>query len=253
MQQKGTCNSGAYALFTAGSQSFKRERRGCIWCFLHRISWVMQVGNHSGLLFVACTNTVLQRAGELSVPSRNLFDPLRHVSNAVHIKYDTTILGVEHASFDIPWSKTSGIKGAKITITDIDDPTKPVAALRHHRAANVNVPKGAPLFTYETSDGGWEPLTKHSWLVRCNEVWVAAGFRPLLSHAFCIGSCTEMLLRGINPDIVCVQGRWKSKAFLKYWRKIQSVLPLFISQSFLSARSALLNSSMSHFACKYSL
>jgi hypothetical protein len=215
----------------------------------------MQVGNPSGLLFVACTNTVLQRAGELSVPSRNLFDPSRHVSNAVHIEYGTTILGVEHASFDIPWSKTSGIKGTKITLTDINNPTKPVAALRHHRAANVNVPKGAPLFTYETSDGGWEPLTKHSWLARCNEVWVAAGFRPLLSHAFRIGGCTEMLLRGINPDIVCVQGRWKSKAFLEYWRKIQSVLPLFISQSFLSksARSALLKSSMSRFARKYSL
>jgi hypothetical protein len=62
----------------------------------------MQVGNHSVLLIVAHTNTVLQIAGELSVPSRNLFDPSRHVSNTVHIECGTTILGVEHASFDIP-------------------------------------------------------------------------------------------------------------------------------------------------------
>jgi hypothetical protein len=137
---------------------------------------------------------------------------IHHVTSLMrlHIEYGTTILGVEHASFDIPWSKTSGIKGAKITLTDINDPTKPVAALRHHRAANANVPKGAPLFAYETSDGGWEPLTKHSWLKRCNEIWIAAGYQPLLSHAFRIGGCTEMLLRGLNPDIVCVQGRWKS-------------------------------------------
>jgi hypothetical protein len=195
----------------------------------------------------------LCRSAKLSIPSRNLFDPSRHVTNAVHIDYGTTILGVEHASFKIPWSKTNGIKGAKVTPTDINDPMKPVAALRHHKSANANVPKGAPLFAYETSDGGWEPLTKHNWLARCNKVWVAAGYQPLLSHAFHIGGCTEMLLRGINPDIVCVQGRWKSKAFLEYWRKIQSILPLFISQSFLSARSALVKSSMSRFASKYLL
>ena len=121
-------------------------------------------------------------------------------------------------------------------------------------ATNANVPVSGHLsFAYETSDGGWEPLTKPSWLKRCNEVWIAAGYQPLLSHAFHISSCTEMLLCGINPDIVCVQGRWKSKAFLKYWHKIQSVLPLFISQSFLSARSALLKSSLARFTSKYSL
>jgi hypothetical protein len=191
------------------------------------------------------------RSSELCVPSRNLFDPSRHVTNSVHIEYGTTISGVEHANFDIPWSKTTGSKGAKIILTDTNDPTKPVAALCHHRSANVNVPDGAPLFAYETTDGGWEPLTKHNWLARCNEVWVAAGLDPLLAHAFRIGGCTEMLLRGVNPDIVCMQGRWKSKAFLEYWRKIQFILPLFISNSFSSARSALVNSSMTRFAAKY--
>jgi hypothetical protein len=191
------------------------------------------------------------RSSELCVPSRNLFDPSRHVTNSVHIEYGTTILGVDHANFDIPWSKTTGSKGAKITLTDINDPTKPVAALHHHRSANVNVPKGAPLFAFETVDGGWEPLTKDNWLDRCNEVWMAAGLEPLLAHAFRIGGCTEMLLRGVNPDIVCIQGRWKSKAFLEYWRKIQFILPLFVSNSFSSARSALVNSSMTHFAAKY--
>jgi hypothetical protein len=209
--------------------------------------------NNSSLLIIAHTNTIVQRFGELSVPSHNLFNPSRHVTNVVHIEYGTTILGVEHASFNIPWSKTSGIKGAKITLTDINDPTKPVVALQHHKAVNTKVPKGTPLFAYETSDGSQEPLTKHSWLVRCNEVWIVAGYQPLLSHAFRIGGCTEMLLRGINPNIVCIQGRCKSKAFLKYWHKIQSVLPLFISQLFLSVRSAVLKLSMSRFASKYSL
>ncbi|KIM75938.1 hypothetical protein PILCRDRAFT_13141 [Piloderma croceum F 1598] len=117
-----------------------------------------------------------------------------------------TITGIEYASFNIPWSKTTGTKGAKISITDIDDPMTPVPALKHHQKANMNVPNDAPLFAFETSDGDWAPLTKSNWLSRCNKVWTAAGFEPLLAHAFQIGGCTEMLLRGVNPDVVCVQG-----------------------------------------------
>jgi hypothetical protein len=148
-------------------------------------------------------------------------------------------------------SLTEGSKGAKIILTDLNDPTSPVPALRHHLAANANVPAGAPLFAFETDDGGWEPLTKSNWLARCNKVWVATGFAPLKAHAFRIGSCTELLLRGTNPDIVCVQGRWKSRAFLVYWQKIQKVLPLFISNSFSASCVTLVNSSMSSFRSKF--
>src|SRR5258705_11082106 len=96
---------------------------------------------------------------------------------------------------------------------------KPVAS------TNANVPGDAPMFKFESANSGWEPLTKMNWLERCNQIWVAAGFEPLKAHAFYIGGCTKMLLRGIHPDIVCIQGRWKSKSFLKYWCKIQSILP----------------------------
>ena len=40
---------------------------------------------------------------------------------------------------------------------------------------------------------------------RSHQIWVAAGFEPLKAHAF---RCTEMLLRGVQPDMVCIQGRW---------------------------------------------
>jgi hypothetical protein len=48
-------------------------------------------------------------------------------------------------------------------------------------------------------------------------------------HAFRIGGATELLLEGVHPDVVATQGRWKSRAFLEYWRQIESILPLFIS------------------------
>jgi len=193
------------------------------------------------------------RSSELSIPSRNTFDPSRHVSNCSNITFGRTPSGVEFFTLHIPWSKTEGTKGASIVLTDVDDPTSPIPAFHHHRLANSNVPSTAPLFAFETVDGGWEPLTKFNWLARCNEVWVANGLDPLISHAFRIGGCTELLLRGTNPDIVCVQGRWKSRAILQYWCKIQNILPLFISNSFAADCIALVHSSMKSFKTRFTL
>jgi hypothetical protein len=134
------------------------------------------------------------RSSELCVPSHNLYDPTKHISNNVLINFDTTITSIEHASFPIPWLKTDGHEGAIISLTSLNDPTSPIPAIHHHKFTNANVPIGAPLFAYKTSDGGWEPLTKCNWLYRCNEVWTAAGLPMLKAHAFHIGGCTEMLL-----------------------------------------------------------
>lgn len=67
-------------------------------------------------------------------------------------------------------------------------------------------------------------------------------------HAFRIGGATELLLQGVPPDVVATQGRWKSQAFLDYWRQINSILPLFISSSADSTRLLSLNSIMDNFA-----
>ncbi|KAG1855606.1 hypothetical protein F4604DRAFT_1932255 [Suillus subluteus] len=66
-------------------------------------------------------------------------------------------------------------------------------------------------------------MTKPWFLNRCNEIWVAAGHATMPGHTFCIGGATELLLEGVPPDVVAVQGCWKSCAFLDYWRQI--VLP----------------------------
>jgi hypothetical protein len=144
------------------------------------------------------------RSSKLCVPSHNLFDLSCHITNSAYIDFSTIALGVHHANFNIPWSKTTGTKGSKITITDINDPTSPVATLKHHKSANTNVPHDTPMFAFKLADGGREPLMKTNWLKRCNQIWVAVGFKPLKAHAFRIRGCTKMLLRGIHPDIVCI-------------------------------------------------
>jgi hypothetical protein len=118
-------------------------------------------------LIIICWCT--SRFCKLCISTHDLFNLSCHVTNSTHIEYSTTSLSICHTNFDISWCKTTGIKGAKITITNIDD-TTPVVALRHHKFANANVPSDAPLFTFETADSGWKPLTKVNWLKRCNQI-----------------------------------------------------------------------------------
>ncbi|KAG2088573.1 uncharacterized protein F5147DRAFT_587605, partial [Suillus discolor] len=56
-----------------------------------------------------------------------------------------------------------------------------------------------------------------------------AGHPSMPGHAFRIGRATELLFEGVYPDIVAMQGRWKLRAFLDYWRQIKSIYSLFIA------------------------
>jgi hypothetical protein len=96
-------------------------------------------------------------------------------------------------------------------------------------------------------------MTKTWFLSRCNEIWIAAGLPDMPGHSFRIGGATHLLLMGTPPDIVAVQGRWKSRAFLEYWRRIESILPLFLSSSGSSNRISLIFDSMSSYQKKWGL
>jgi hypothetical protein len=189
------------------------------------------------------------RLGELVIPSQNLFNSSKHVSRSVlPIQFSRLLNGTEHATFHIPWTKTTAEAGADISVTARDHSTCPLSALKHHLSANVLVPGSAPLFAFETADGGWAPMTKPWFMDRCNAVWVAAGLPQMPGHAFRIGGATELLLQGTDPSVVATQGRWLSRAFLEYWRRIESILPLFISNAANSHRALGLEASMNIYA-----
>ncbi|GBE80134.1 hypothetical protein SCP_0213370 [Sparassis crispa] len=194
------------------------------------------------------------RLGELVIPSTNLFDPLKHVSRSVlPIAFDRLANGAEFATFHIPWTKTTLQEGADISITARIHSTCPLVALRHHLSCNIDIPTSAPLFAFETAAGGWSPMTKHWFMQCCNTIWVSAGFPDMPGHAFRIGGATELLLQGVNPDVVATQGRWKSQAFLEYWRRIESILPLFISNASHSSRALHIGSAMDSFSRRHRL
>ena len=88
---------------------------------------------------------------------------------------------------------------------------------------NSHVPTSTPLFAYKTEDGGFVPMKRHYFMDRCTEIWLAEGLEPLSGHAFHIGGTMHLLVLGIDPFIVMVQGCWKSNAFLEYWRHCEDI------------------------------
>lgn len=76
-------------------------------------------------------------------------------------------------------------------------------------------------------------MVKTAFMKRCMTIWTHHGLDvAVLGHSFRIGGSTELLLAGVPPEIVAAIGRWKSLAFLLYWRKIEEVLPRAVSRSY---------------------
>ncbi|KIK46874.1 hypothetical protein CY34DRAFT_75127 [Suillus luteus UH-Slu-Lm8-n1] len=191
------------------------------------------------------------RLGELVVDSPNLFNPSHHVSRSTPIRRVFPSNGTPYTVFHIPWTKTTHGEGADIIASKLDDVTNPVTAFNYHLSANSAIPPSSPLFSFKTHGGSWSPLTRSWFLARCNKIWREASLLELTGHCFRIGGASELLLRGVPPDVVAMQGRWKSRAFLEYWRKIESILPLFVTSSFTNARISMVNSLMDSFTCRY--
>lgn len=195
------------------------------------------------------------RLGELVIPSINVFDPSKHVSRSVTPISSFEVMDKHNsqaAVFHIPWTKTTMERGADISLTSREHRTCPLRALEQHLLTNSGIPEGAPLFAYLT-DSGWSPMTRPAFLARCNEIWMSQGFPNMPGHAFRIGGATELLLQGVHPDVVSTQGRWSSDAFLEYWRRIDTILPLFIASSANTQRLADIDRVMDSFAQRHHL
>lgn len=182
----------------------------------------------------------------------------KHVSRGTSCTFGKTkstssSISNEFASLRIPWSKTTTNAGATISITARRGSALcPLRALKRHLEINANVPDHAPFFAYSGVDdegnSSWSFLNKSKLMEECNRIWVDNALQPMPGHSFRIGGATYLLLLGTHPDIVANQGRWASRAFLGYWRDIESILPLFISTNQVGISHEDVRSSIADFA-----
>ncbi|KAJ6538486.1 hypothetical protein DFH09DRAFT_1323724 [Mycena vulgaris] len=124
---------------------------------------------------------------------------------ASHLQKPSTAAG-SHI-LRLPYTKT---KGSQRRGHHAMSPTRrvhdPIHAVEAHLKTN-DVPADMPLFSHRDHRGGLLCLTRKKFLRRCNEIWGPHGFPTCTGHSFRIGGMTELLLAGVNPDVVQAMGR----------------------------------------------
>lgn len=160
------------------------------------------------------------RLGEFCTTSSLSYDP-RHTPARQNLGPMSSMTG--SCKIHLPYTKTKRFAGDDVLVMRHDGPSDPMAALRQHLLVN-KMPAHIPLFSY-WHEGRWRCLTKRTFMEVCNSVWTARGYSRLTGHSFRIGGTTELLRRGVDPSVVQVIGRWSSNAFLRYWRRLDEILP----------------------------
>lgn len=173
----------------------------------------------------------IMRLGEVLIVKSAAFDNVHNVTKATSIAKAETREHIPFIELSIPWTKTTKKDGAIIVLNARPgDPTCPVEALLRHLEVNGKGRDDLPLFAYKSSTpDAFAFLTRDSFVEQCNRIWTRAGLGSLTGHSFRIGGATEMLLQGHPPTVVQKQGRWKSDAFMTYWRNVNEVIPTYIS------------------------
>ena len=100
------------------------------------------------------------------------------------------------------------------------------------------VPAGPndPLFSWRDKHSKNRPMVKTKALLRINMILSAWGWGTAFGHLFRIGGTSFFLAQGVNPEIVCLAGRWKSLAYEAYIRAFEQIASRHMSN--LSAQTA---------------
>ncbi|RDB24633.1 hypothetical protein Hypma_008189 [Hypsizygus marmoreus] len=125
----------------------------------------------------------------------------------------------------LPCTKTGGSKGEDVIITrqlHLD----PIAAIESHSKKNCHLSSDC-FASYYSPSGLRLALTKRKFLARCNSILTSHSLPAISGHCFRIGGTTFLLLAGVPPDIVKLMGRWSSDSFLRYWRSLEIIAPLY--------------------------
>jgi hypothetical protein len=158
------------------------------------------------------------RAGELLCPTNDIrrFDPTRHATFA-NVSASTADNGA--SNLHLPWSKTEKGRGDDVWIPRQEPPLDPIHALHKHFLKN-NLELYHPIASYRNEAGNVITLTRSRFIRRINELLQASGksYPRITGHCARIGGTTFYLVSGVPPDMVKKFGRWRSNAFLEYWR-----------------------------------
>lgn len=164
----------------------------------------------------ACAFWGLMRFGEVSVKSRAAFDPARHLTRGdAHLLHN--LAGQPYFSLHLPSAKMAAPGEVQEVILNEQGRLCAHKAL-FNLAQVVPAQAGDPLFSWRDRCGAIRPMVRDRALERINAIFSVHGWGTTFGHSFRIGGASFLLAMGTPPDIVQMQGRWRSLAYQVYIR-----------------------------------
>lgn len=200
----------------AEKSSDRRERLPISPGILRKIKGVLEVSASNPdviMLWAACCVGFFGflRAGEMTVPSDNTYDPAVHL-NRRDIAVDNP-MAPQTIRLTIKQSKTDPFrKGLDIYLGKTSSDLCPVAAMLNYLV--VRGKSEGPLFVF--ADGKF--LTRQRFVTGVREALQKAGIdhSKYCGHSFRIGAATTAAANGMEDSIIKTLGRWRSLAYLQY-------------------------------------
>lgn len=173
---------------------------------------------------ISCTAFWAQiRMGELCPKTEKDFDQLITPTwKQFRIPYPTGT-----RTLHLPKMKRGGVKGETVVVTSQLEFNDPIAALENHARVN-ECTESDTVASFRNASGTMTGLTVRRMMNRLNVILSNAKFPRITGHCFRIGGTTHLLLQGVPPDVVKLMGRWTSDAFLRYWRSLEIVAPMYV-------------------------
>ncbi|KAF8240579.1 hypothetical protein L208DRAFT_1232447, partial [Tricholoma matsutake] len=169
----------------------------------------------------SCVFFRMMHFGEVSVASWNAFSGAKHLKcSNVFLRSD---LNWKHyACLDLPSAKTAKPGKIQSIYLTAQGDLCPLEALAN--LARV-VPAGPndPLFSWRDKHGENRPMVKAKALLWVNTILSAWGWGTAFGHSFRIGGTSFFLAQGVNPEIVCPAGHWKSLAYEAYIQAFEQI------------------------------
>ncbi|KAJ7078284.1 hypothetical protein B0H15DRAFT_789038, partial [Mycena belliarum] len=73
--------------------------------------------------------------------------------------------------------------------------------------------------------GVWRPLVKDHFKRVADAIFITACLEAVFGHSYRIGGSVELLLAGVEPEVIMKLGGWTSLCFLMYWRRLEQIIP----------------------------
>jgi hypothetical protein len=166
--------------------------------------WVMAV----------CVFWGMMRFREVSVTSHDVFDKSKHLKQQdVHLGVDLD--GKLYAHLDLPSAKTAKPGEIQSIFLVPQEGLCPIEAFKN---LAMVVPAGPddPLFSWQDQHGDVRPMVKSKAIAHINAILKTWCWGTTFSHSFRISGTSFYLSQKVDPEIVCIAGRWRSLAYKAY-------------------------------------